>query len=174
MARPKNKAQLLEQSQQTYDKLIELIESCPSEAMYEEFPSGYLNRNIRDVIAHLYEWHTMVMHWYEVGKTGAKPDIPAKGYTWKTTPDLNRAIQEKYSDMTFEKAIRLFNDSHHQMMDLITSHTDEELFEKKRYKWTGSTSLGAYLISCTSSHYDWALKLIRKCRRSLVLASYQL
>ena len=40
---------------------------------------------------------------------------------------------------------------------------DDELFEKKRYKWTGSTSLGAYLVSATSSHYDWAFKLIKKC-----------
>ncbi|HOP45228.1 MAG TPA: ClbS/DfsB family four-helix bundle protein, partial [Flavobacteriales bacterium] len=41
----------------------------------------------------------------------------------------------------------------------------EELFEKKRYRWTGSTSLGAYLVSATSSHYDWALKLIQKVLR---------
>lgn len=166
MPRPKTKSDLLEQSQKNYERLIELIESLSPKAMYDEFPPGYLNRNIRDVIAHLYEWHTMVMHWYEVGKTGAKPDIPAKGYTWKTTPDLNRAIQEKYSDTTFEEAIKLFNGSHQQMMNLIEGHTDEELFEKKRYKWTGTTSLGAYLISCTSSHYDWALKLIKKCRKA--------
>ena len=33
-------------------------------------------------------------------------------------------------------------DSHQKMMALISGHTDEELFTKKRYKWTGSTSLG--------------------------------
>ncbi len=45
---------------------------------------------------------------------------------------------------------------------LIEKHSDVELFEKKRYKWTGTTSLGAYLISSTSSHYDWAIKLIKR------------
>ena len=43
-----------------------------------------------------------------------------------------------------------------------TTKQDEELFTKKKYHWTGSTSLGSYLVSATSSHYDWALKLIRK------------
>ena len=38
--------------------------------------------------------------------------------------------------------------------------------EKKKYKWTGSTSLGAYLVSATSSHYDWAYKLIKKCLKT--------
>lgn len=170
MARPKTKPELQELSQQNYEQIIELIESLSPEAMYEDFPPGYLNRNIRDVIAHLHEWHTMVMTWHEVGLTGVKPDIPAKGYTWKTTPELNRAIWNKYKETCFEEAVLLFNDSHQQIMKLIERHTDEELFEKKRYKWTGTTSLGAYLISATSSHYDWALKLIKKCRKAKALA----
>jgi hypothetical protein len=46
-------------------------------------------------------------------------------------------------------------------MALIERHSDAELFTKEHYAWTGRTSLGAYLVSCTSSHYDWALKLVR-------------
>jgi hypothetical protein len=51
-------------------------------------------------------------------------------------------------------------------MALIEAHGDEELFTKKRYAWTGSTSLGAYLVSATSSHYDWATKKLRKAKRA--------
>jgi hypothetical protein len=47
----------------------------------------------------------------------------------------------------------------------METHSDEELFEKKRYQWTGTTSLGSYLVSATSSHYEWALKLIKRARR---------
>jgi hypothetical protein len=50
-------------------------------------------------------------------------------------------------------------------MDLIQKHSDEELFTKKRYAWTGTTSLGAYMISATSSHYDWALKTMRPLKK---------
>ena len=56
----------------------------------------------------------------------------------------------------------LFQKSFEKVFSIIEKHTDEELFTKKKYKWTGSTSLGSYLISATSSHYDWALKLMKK------------
>jgi hypothetical protein len=46
-------------------------------------------------------------------------------------------------------------------MELAAGHTDAELFTKRRYVWTGSTSLGAYLVSATSSHYAWAAKQLR-------------
>ncbi|MGO3678157.1 MAG: ClbS/DfsB family four-helix bundle protein, partial [Microbacteriaceae bacterium] len=29
------------------------------------------------------------------------------------------------------------------------------------FPWTGTTSLGSYCVSATSSHYDWAIKKIR-------------
>ncbi len=45
---------------------------------------------------------------------------------------------------------------------IIKTHSNEELFEKKRYKWKGSTSMGSYLVSATSSNYDWAHKLMKK------------
>lgn len=167
MPRPKTKSELLDLSAQNFGKLIELIENSSDEELHQEFPVGYLNRNIRDVIAHLHHWHKLTLGWYEVGLTGEKPDIPAKGYTWKTLPDFNRLIWNKYREMPLAQALQLLNESYREMNKLIESLTDEELFEKKRYKWTGTTSLGAYLISSTSSHYDWALKLIKKCRKEI-------
>jgi hypothetical protein len=52
-------------------------------------------------------------------------------------------------------------------MALIEKHTDDELFTKKKYPWTGTTSLGAFLISATSSHYDWGLKTIKPLRKMI-------
>ena len=44
---------------------------------------------------------------------------------------------------------------------LIEKFTNEELFEKKNFDWTGTSTLGAYCVSATSSHYDWAMKKIK-------------
>ncbi|WP_103071749.1 ClbS/DfsB family four-helix bundle protein [Aquimarina sediminis] len=162
MPRPKSKEELVELSQKNYDKLLELVASYSKEEIEKEFPPGTLNRNIKDVLAHLHKWHLMMLDWYTIGMAGKKPDMPAKGYTWKTLPELNRKIQEEYQDMQIDKARELLDCSYLDIQKLIQKHTNEELFEKKRYKWTGSTSLGAYLISNTSSHYDWAFKLIKK------------
>jgi hypothetical protein len=165
MPRPTNKAELLTISATNYQKLLDRIESLSPEQQEEEFPKGTMNRNIRDVLTHLHHWHLMMKEWYDVGMTGAKPDIPAKGYTWKTTPELNKSIWEQYQDTELSESKKLLEESHHMIKSIIEQHSDEELFEKKRYKWTGTTSLGAYLISATSSHYDWALKLIKKAKR---------
>lgn len=162
MARPKSKQELIDLSQNNYKKLLAFIDNLPEEKRTGDFPKGTLNRSIKDVLAHLHEWHLMMLQWHKVGMTGTKPDMPAKGYTWKTLPDLNKKIWEKYRDEEYQDISTKLEESYFQLQELIASYSDEELFEKKRYKWTGSTSLAAYLISNTSSHYDWAYKLIKK------------
>ena len=167
MSRPKSKNELLELSDQHYSRLLNFIHSFSDDEQLAEFPAEYLNRNIRDVLAHLHHWHLLLFGWYEVGMKGAKPIMPAVGHTWKTLPSLNKKIQKKYSVIDLDEAKKLLDHSHHKITKLISSHSNKELFEKKRYKWTGSTSLGAYLVSATSSHYDWAFKLIKKCMSQL-------
>ena len=38
----------------------------------------------------------------------------------------------------------------------------DDLFTKGVVQWTGSTSVGAYAVSATSSHDAWATTLIRR------------
>ncbi|WP_158858473.1 ClbS/DfsB family four-helix bundle protein [Lunatibacter salilacus] len=165
MPRPQTKSELLHLSKLNFDKLNDFINSMEVEEQHKEFPPGTLNRNIRDVLMHLYEWHKMTLGWYKTGIDGGKPEIPAKGYTWKTMPELNKIIREKYSKTGLEEAKKHFKSSYEEIRKIIENLTDEQLFEKKRYKWTGTTSLGAYLVSATSSHYDWALKLIKRAKK---------
>ncbi|MFN1836056.1 ClbS/DfsB family four-helix bundle protein [Balneola sp. MJW-20] len=165
MSKPLNKTELIDVSQVNFKRLNELVDSYSKTEQESEFPDKYLNRNIRDVLAHLHHWHTMFFKWYRSGMNGDKPDMPAKGYTWKQTPELNKVIQILYSSDKLDSIRIELNSSFNQLQEIIQSHTDNELFEKKRYNWTGSTSLGAYLIANSSSHYDWAYKLIKKAKR---------
>ena len=165
MGRPTSKDGLLTLSQANYKKLNQLIDSLPAEEQIREFPPGTLNRNIRDVLGHLHHWHLMFLNWYEKGMKGEKPEMPAPGYTWKMTPQLNQWIWEQYRETDLSDVKKQLNQSYSKIQQIIENHSNEELFEKKRYKWTGSTSLGAYLISATSSHYDWAFKLIKKVKK---------
>ena len=161
MPKPKTKTELLEASQKNFAKLLEYISQLQEPSMIV-FPEGSLNRNIRDVLGHLHYWHLMMIDWHTKGMQGIRPEMPAKGYTWKMTPALNRKIWEDCQSTPYEKMHVLLQESYEKTQVIILSHTDKELFEKKRYPWTGSTSLGAYLISTTSSHYHLALRLIKK------------
>ncbi len=162
MSKPKSKQELVESSQSNFEKLMKLINSFSDKDINKEFPRGKMNRNIRDVLAHLHHWHLMMSECNNIGMKGEKPDMPAKGYTWKTLPDLNKKIREMYQEVELDQIKSDLKSSYANIQELINSHSEEELFEKKRYKWTGTTSLGAYLIINTSSHYDWAIKLIKK------------
>lgn len=165
MPRPITKTELLDQSQSNYKRLMDFIEGMDPAEQQKEFPPATMNRNIADVLFHLHHWHLMMLKWYDEGMQGQKPAMPAPGYSWKNTPELNLWIWEKYKIEGLEAAKARFADSHQKVLAIIVEHSNEELFEKKRYKWTGSTSLGAYLISSTSSHYDWAYKLIKRAKK---------
>ena len=94
--------------------------------------------------------------------------MPAPGHSWKTTPALNREINERYAAIPLQEMRQSLAASYQQVRQLIKAHTEEELFTKRYYNWTGSTSLGAYLISATSSHYDWAYKLIKRSLKEML------
>lgn len=165
MPKPKSKSELLDSGQSNFERLLKYVENLEKNDQKKEFPRGTMNRNISDVLMHLHHWHLMMLDWYREGMAGNKPEIPAKGYTWKTTPELNKSIWEKYSNTPIAIAKQSVRSSYDLVRKKIQTHTDKELFEKKKYKWTGTTSLGAYFISASSSHYDWALKLIRKANK---------
>jgi len=165
MPRPKTKEELIGLSNKNYQLLIDFVRSFSADEQLKEFTEGTMNRNIRDVLAHLHHWHLMMLEWYEVGMRGEKPEMPAKGYSWKTTPDLNKVIWEKYNSTHLSIIFSMLDDSFNQLQEVINGHSNDELFEKKRFKWTGTTSLGSYLVSATSSHYDWAYKLIKKAKK---------
>ena len=166
MPKPTSKITLLEASQENYAKLFNYIGNLSEDQLVAEFREGTMNRNIRDVLGHLHFWHELMITWHMQGMKGIRPEMPAKGYTWKMTPQLNKHIWEKCQLLSYPEIFRLLQESYEKVQAIIKSHSDIELFEKKRYPWTGSTSLGAYLISNTSSHYHWALQLIKKQRRT--------
>ena len=165
MAVPRNKYELLKQSHDNFEKMNELINSYSDEERFVDFLPGTMNRNIRDVLAHLYHWHLMFINWYNIGMEGNKPEMPAKGYTWKNIKELNKNILKKYQNHKFEEVKNALDKSHSKLNSIIKNHTDEELFEKKRYQWTGSSSLATYIRSNTLSHYNWAYNIIRKGKK---------
>ncbi|MBP9626414.1 MAG: ClbS/DfsB family four-helix bundle protein, partial [Synergistaceae bacterium] len=80
----------------------------------------------------------------------------------KTYPQMNVELWEKHQSTLYESSIEMLKESHAKAMGIMETFTDEELFTKKYFSWTGSTTLGSYCVSATSSHYDWAMKKIKK------------
>jgi len=162
MPKPSNKQELLLACVTNFEILMAIINDLDIEQRTQSFNFNGLNKNIRDVVCHIHHWHLLFIGWYEIGMKNEKPEMPYKGYKWKDTSKLNQMINKKYKDTSLNISLELVNSSHKKALDIIDFHSNHELFTKKLYAWTGSTSLGAYLISNTSSHYNWGIRIIKK------------
>lgn len=162
MPRPKTKDELEAAAAGQFDKLWALVDSMTDEERTATFLFEDRDKNVRDVLIHLYEWHRLLMGWLESNLAGdVRPFLP-KPYNWKTYPQMNVAFWEKHQGTSLADAESMVKESHAASMALIEGLTDEELFEKKHFPWTGTTNVGSYCISATSSHYDWAMKKIKQ------------
>lgn len=160
MPRARNKKELVEFGKREYQRLLNLVSNLTPSQRDTEFI--FDNRTTKDLIAHIYAWQLLAHTWYKEGIAGKKPKIPAPGYTFKETPALNEKLYQEYKKITWSELEKKFANSHSQLLSIISSHTDKELTTKKKYSWTGSTNMASYFASTLSSHYVWAIDLIRK------------
>ena len=169
MPRPTNKQELITAANQQFEKLWVLIDTLPGQNPQFNFADlankkeAHWDRdqNLRDVLVHLYEWHQLLLSWVAANTKGeAKPFLPGP-YTWKTYGEMNVGFWQTHQNTPYEKAVELLKKSHADVIAMLTPFTNEQLFDKGQYKWTGTTTLGSYCVSATSSHYDWAMKKVK-------------
>lgn len=171
MARAKTKANLITSANGQFDKMWKLIESISEEQQTATFADEMAtsgkeahwsrDKNLRDVLVHLYEWHQLLLNWVQANSNGEhKPFLP-EPYNWKTYPTMNVEFWKKHQKTPLERAKANLRESHKDIMALIEQFSNDELFIKGTFAWTGTSSLGAYCVSATASHYDWAIKKIK-------------
>ena len=171
MARPKTKENLMIAAKENFEKLNTLISKMSDKELTTPFDFSKdekkkeahwkRDKNLRDVLIHLYEWHQLILNWVESNQKGEeKPFIP-QPYNWRTYGDMNVEFWKKHQNTSLEDATRALEKSHKDVLELAEKFTNEELFSKKVYKWVGGSTLGSYFVSATSSHYDWAIKKLK-------------
>lgn len=173
MGRPATKTDLLDAAEANYKEMNEMITSLTERELSTPFAFGdgkkeahwKRDRNLRDVLVHLYEWHQLLLDWISSNMGGeAKPFLP-KPYTWKTYGKMNEFFWRKHQETPLEEARKMLERSHREVMELAEAFTNEELFSKGVYPWVGGSTLGSYFVSNTASHYNWALKKLKAHRR---------
>lgn len=177
MGRPQTKDDLIEAANLNYDKLLKLIESMTEVELSTAFDFSAdskkkeahwgRDKNLRDVIIHLHEWHNLMLGWIANNKAGIHKPFLMEGYNWKTYGDMNIVFWERNQIVSLDEALEQFKASHEKIMALIQTMSNEELFQKNVYNWVGGSTIGSYFISVTSSHYDWAMKKIKAHRKML-------
>ena len=179
MARARNKEDLMKFAADNYAALMDLISKMTEHQMNTPFdfsdePSkkeAHWSRDkyVRDVLIHLYEWHKLLIDF--VKNNSGEGDAPIisflpPDYSWKTYGAMNIEFWKRHQNTSLESAKQMLEESHKKVMALAERYSNEELFTKKYFNWTGTTDLGSYFVSTTSSHYDWAIKKIKShCKK---------
>ncbi len=105
MARPKTKENLMIAAKENFEKLNTLISKMSDKELTTPFDFSKdekkkeahwkRDKNLRDVLIHLYEWHQLILNWVESNQKGEeKPFIP-QPYNWRTYGDMNVEFWKK-------------------------------------------------------------------------------
>lgn len=177
MPRPKNKAELIEAATTNYEKLMAMIDKRTDAEKNTDYDFSTdekkkeahwkRDKNLRDVLMHLNEWHELLLKWIRNYEDGGNRPFLMEGYTWKTYGDMNMIFYDRCQKLSEEAALEKFKDSHGKIMEAINMLSDDVLFTKALYSWVGGSNIGSYFISTTSSHYDWAMKKMKAHKKMM-------
>jgi hypothetical protein len=75
---------------------------------------------------------------------------------------INERIYQQNKDRSLADVLAEFHASFRDVMKVIESIPEEDMFGKGRYAWTVKLLLADYIAGNTCSHYAWAKTQIRK------------
>ena len=118
MPRPMTKNDLMATAKENYEKLNEFISKMTEEELNTPFDFSKdekkkeahwkRDKNLRDVLIHLYEWHQLVLNWVHSNQKGEeKPFLPYP-YNWKTYGDMNVEFWKNIKRLLLKKQLKCF------------------------------------------------------------------
>lgn len=150
MSRFATKEELLEDAAGALSKLNRLLATIPPRAKLDEVTDGM---STKDFLAHRTEWGRMALSWLDEARAGGSPSVPAEGYTWGQLEELNADIHERFAGIPLDEVQAAFEVVNDELFATISQCSDEELFTKKYYSFTGTSDLATYFTSATGGHY---------------------
>lgn len=165
MAIPKDKDELLEAIMDSYKKLSIELSNIPNNLTAIEELEGHSKNtlmSINNLVAYLVGWGQLVLKWNDKKNKGLEVDIPETGFKWN---ELGLLAQKFYKDCEkddFKTLNEKLNNTTNEILKLIESKTNEELYEIAWYdKWT----FGKMIQLNTSSPFQNAKDRIRKWKK---------
>lgn len=122
--------------------------------------------NLRDLLMHAYEWQRLQSDFVSNIRKGTPKDFIPEPYR-KNYKEMDAVNFEKDKSVPLDQALALLDKSHGEMVALIESFSESELFEKKVFKVTYTTTMAAYFLSVTVSPYTQTLKRLKTHIRSM-------
>lgn len=158
MAKPASKAKLLSEIKTRHKRLKEKIAGISPDIMLKPKTVGAWS--VKDTIAHITAWERMFLTWYNDGLAGKKIDLPKE-----TLGVINRRIFEKNLSRDLDDVLNDFAVTYRQILSTIESLSEEDIFTRGKFTWTGNKKLFAYIWANTAGHYAEHLTAIKRMKK---------
>jgi hypothetical protein len=108
--------------------------------------------SVNAVMAHLVDWEQRFAGWYQGGRRRETPNTPAPGVSGYRArlALLDGQTDERYKSYCLGG---VFDASNRQIVDLVDSMSEEELFTAGFYAWSEQEMLAGWAAANTSNHY---------------------
>ncbi len=156
-----SKTELMRDIKDEREALMALLETF-SEARRTEPGVWGDGWTVSDLVAHLAAWHRLFLGWFEGGRVGRDPELPAPGYKWNETPRLNQAIWSENRGRSYSSVLDDFETSFGEVHSVLRGLSETELLEPGHFGWTGRNGLVTYAGANTASHYRFAIKVLKR------------
>ena len=170
MAKPTHQAELITAMQDGYAKLYEQIDKLSAETAVAPFNFAadskkcgvrWVNdRCLRDILTHLYEWQVLMREFVKNIREGHQRDYLPDEYR-KNYHEMDKMLVVKHQNTSLDEAKTLLAQTHQEMLGLVKSFDDNQLFSRGVFKCTYTTTMAAYFESVTTSPYSQATKILK-------------
>jgi len=114
MGRATSKTDLMHAAHINFVKLNDLIASMTEHELKTTFDFSSdekkkeahwkRDKNLRDILVHLYEWHQLVLNWVSSSLEGEDKPFLIPPYNWKTYGEMNVEFWKKHQNTSLEEA----------------------------------------------------------------------
>lgn len=98
-----------------------------------------VDRTPAQMIAYQLGWMNLILDWEKQEQHGHIVITPTPDYKWNNLGGLYKDFYKQYEEYTLDELCTIFLKKIQQIIELINSYTDIELFQQGGRKWSSTT-----------------------------------
>lgn len=98
-----------------------------------------VDRTPSQIIAYQLGWMKLIIDWENQEQQGHIVITPAPEYKWNNLGGLYESFYKQYNEYTLKELCSMFKEAVQQIIELINSYSDVELFQQNGREWSSST-----------------------------------
>lgn len=141
----KDKEELKSEIKKSYDKYISEFDIIPENL--KDKRSDEVDRTAAENLAYQVGWTTLLLKWENDERDGLEVKTPTDDFKWNQLGDLYRFFTETYAFLSLQELKEKLNNNVEDILKMIDSLTEKELFEPHQRKWAdGATKSAVWAV----------------------------